>query len=79
MVHVRIDGGDARRHRHHGFERVAALAQDGAAGFGGGRMRGADDAAAVAGGVEVDHAAASAKPRFFRSASAVGNRPRNAT
>ena len=70
-----------RRHRHHGFERVAALGQDGAAGFGRRRMRRRDDAAAMSGGVEVDHAAAlsARKPRFFSSASAVGSRPRNAT
>jgi hypothetical protein len=35
VVHVRIDRGDARRHRKHGFERIAAFGQDGAAGFGG--------------------------------------------
>ena len=33
MVHVRIDDGDRRRHRHHRFERVAAFGEDRAAGF----------------------------------------------
>jgi hypothetical protein len=28
MIHVRVDDGDHRRHRHHGFERIAALGQD---------------------------------------------------
>ena len=70
-----------RRHRDHGFERVAALAQDRAAGLGRGGMRRGDDAAAMSGGVQLGHAAAlaSRKPRFFSSASAVGSRPRNAT
>ena len=81
MVHVRIDGHDGRRHGHHGFERVAAFGEDGAAGFDGGRVRRADDAAAMAGAVQVGHAQAAAgsvNPRFFSNASALGNRPRNA-
>jgi hypothetical protein len=76
MVHVRVNGGDGRGHGHHGFDRVAAFGEDGAAGFDGGRMRRADDAAAMAGAVQVGHAAA--KPRLRKSASALGSRPRNA-
>ncbi len=83
MVHVRIDGGDGGRHGEHGFERVAALGQDLAAGFDGGSMRRANDAPAVAGcvqfhGVAQFAAAESAKPRLRNSASALGSRPRNA-
>ena len=52
MVHVRIDGGDRRRHGDHGFERVAALGEDQAAGFGGGAMRRRGYAAAISGGVK---------------------------
>ena len=88
---MRIDGGDGRRHGHHGFERVAALGEDGAAGFDGGAVRCADDTAAMAGAMQVGHApsyppplageekegAGSVKPRFFSSASALGKRPRN--
>ena len=48
-----IDRGDAGRHRHHGFEGVAAFGQHRAAGLGRGRMRRADDATAVSGGVQV--------------------------
>ena len=83
MVHVRIDGGDGRRHGHHGFERIAALGEDRAAGFDGGGMRRADDAAAMAGAVQIHDAQfarwhGSAKPRLRSSASALGSRPRNA-
>ncbi len=53
VVHVRIDGGDHRRHRHHGLERIAAFGERGASGLDGCGMRRADDALAVAGGVEV--------------------------
>jgi hypothetical protein len=53
MVHVRIDNRNHRRHRHHGFERVAAFGQHLTPGFGGGEMRRADDAAAVTGCVAV--------------------------
>ena len=34
MIHVRIDGGDRRRHRDHRFERIAAFGQDQPSGFG---------------------------------------------
>ena len=79
MVHVRIDRGDRRRHRDHGFERVAAFGEDGAAGFDGGVMRRADDAAAMAGAVKLHQfTAGAAKPRLRSSASALGSRPRNA-
>ncbi len=82
MVHVRIDGHESGRHGHHGFERVAALGEDRAAGFDGGGMRGADDAAAMAGAVQFGHfqwaAAGSVKPRLRSNASALGSRPRNA-
>jgi len=53
VVHVRIDRGDHRRHRHHGFERVAALGQHRAPGLDGGGMRRADHALAMSGSVEV--------------------------
>ena len=53
MVHVRIDDGDHRRHRHHRFERVAALGEDRPAGFDGFVMRRADDAAAMTGGMQL--------------------------
>jgi len=67
-------------HGHHGFDRVAAFGEDGAAGFDGSRVRRADDAAAMAGAVQVGHAqwAGSVKPRLRRRASALGSRPRNA-
>jgi hypothetical protein len=52
MVHVRIDGGDRRRHRHHRFERVAAFSDDVASGLRGRTMGGGGDAAAMSGGVE---------------------------
>ena len=63
--------------------RVAAFGEDGPAGFDGGRVRRADDAAAMAGAVQVGHrslpsAAGSAKPRLRSSASALGSRPRKA-
>src|SRR5690606_21550139 len=76
VVHVRIDGGDGGRHGDHGLDGVAAFGQNGAPVLDGEGMRGADDAAPVAGGVEVH--AASASPRFFSSASTVGSRPRKA-
>jgi hypothetical protein len=53
MVHVGIDGGDGRRHRHRGLQRVAALSEDGTPRLGGGMVRRGDDAAAVSGGVEI--------------------------
>ncbi len=53
MVHVRVDGGDGRRHRHHRLQRIAALAEDGATGLGGRVVGRGDDAAAVSGGVEI--------------------------
>ena len=56
MVHVRIDGGDGRRHRHHGLQRIAALGEDGAPRLGGGMVRRGGDAAAVSGGVEIHQA-----------------------
>ena len=53
VVHVRIDRRDGRRHRDHGFERVAALRQHGAAGLGGRVVGSGRDAAAMSGAVEV--------------------------
>jgi hypothetical protein len=53
MVHVRIDRGNRGRHRDHRLDGVAAFGQDGAAVLDRGRVRGGDDAAAMAGGVEV--------------------------
>ena len=76
MVGVRIDRGDRGGHRQHGLDGVAAFGEDGAAVLDGGGMRRADDATAVAGGVEIH--AAPASPRFFKSASGVGSRPRKA-
>ena len=82
MVHVRVDGGDRRGHRHHRFQRVAALGENRAAGLHGAMMRRADDAAAMTGAVQIDHAQAtaegSANPRLRNSASALGSRPRKA-
>ena len=52
MVHVRIDGGNRGSHRQHRLDGVAALGEDGAAVLDGGGMRRADDAVAMAGGVE---------------------------
>ena len=82
MVHVRIDGRDGRRHGQHRFERIAAFGKDLAAGFDGGGMGRANDAAAVAGAVQVHDgqlaAVDVAKPRCCNSASALGSRPRNA-
>ena len=82
MVHVRVDGGDRGGHGHHRFERVAALGENRAAGFHGVVMRRADDAAAMTGAVQIDHAQAtatgSANPRLRSSASALGSRPRKA-
>ena len=78
---MRINGGDSRCHGHHGFDCVAALGEDRAAGFDGGGMRRADDAAAVAGAVQIhdaQFAAVVSKPRLRNSASALGSRPRNA-
>ena len=66
VVHVGIDGGDRCRHRHHGFERVAALGEDAAAGFGGGMVGCGDDAAAVAGGVKVHSGARETKAKRIR-------------
>ena len=51
MVHVRVNGRDGRGHGQHGFDRIAALGEDGAAGLDGGKVRRADDAAAMAGAV----------------------------
>src|SRR6516164_6391933 len=86
MVHMRIDGGDRRCHGEHGFDRIAAFGEDGAAGYDRRKMRRADDTSSVPGAVQAHwighvsiHAAAgAAKPRLRRSASAVGSRPRNA-
>ncbi len=77
VVHVRIDRGDRGRHGNHGFERIAALGKDRAAGLGRGAMGRGDHAAAVARGMEV-HQLAAASPRLRSSASTVGSRPRNA-
>ena len=81
VVHVRIDGRDGRRHRDHGFERVATLGQDRAPGRNCHVMRRADRAAAMAGAVQVHQAGCSArlsKPRLRSSASGLGSRPRKA-
>ena len=78
MVHVRIDRGDRGRHRQHGLDGIAAFGQNRAAVLDGGRMRRGNDAAAMAGGVQVHAGTASASPRFFNSASTVGRRPRKA-
>ena len=78
VVHVRIDRGNRRRHRQHGLDGVAAFGEDGAAVLDRGGMRGGNDAAAVAGGVQVHAGTASASPRFFSSASTAGRRPRKA-
>ena len=83
MIHVRIDGGDGGGHGQHRLDRIAAFGQDLLPGFDGGRMRRADHAPAVAGCVQIHGLAqwedtGSAKPRFFRSASALGSRPRKA-
>ena len=81
MIHVRVDGGDRRRHGHHRFQRVAAFGEDRTAGFHGAEMRRADDAAAMAGTVQIHGfqfaTAGSSNPRLRSSASALGNRPRN--
>jgi hypothetical protein len=53
MVHVRIDRGDRRGHRDHRLDGVAAFGQDGAAVLDRGGVRGGDDAAAMAGAVQV--------------------------
>jgi hypothetical protein len=78
MVHVRIDGGDAGGHGQHGLDGIAALGEDLPAVFDDGEMRRGNDAAAMAGGVEGHAGTTSASPRFFNSASTVGNRPRKA-
>ena len=82
MVHVRVDDRDGRGHRYHRFQRVAALGENRATGFHGAVMRRADDAAAMTGAVQIDHAQAaatgSANPRLRNSASALGSRPRKA-
>ena len=78
MVHVRIDRGNRGRHGEHRLDGVAAFGEDGAAVLDRGRMRGGDDAAAVAGGVQGHAGTASASPRFFNSASTAGRRPRKA-
>jgi hypothetical protein len=49
MIHVRIDGRDRRRHRHHGFQRISAFGQDIATRFGSGGVRRRDHAAAKSG------------------------------
>ena len=77
VVHVRIDGRNGRRHRHHGLKRVAALGKDLAPGLDRREVRRRNDAATVAGCVEV-HAASSIRPRRLSNASTVGIRPRNA-
>ena len=56
MVHVGIDGGDGRRHRHHGLQRIAALGENCASRLGGGMMGRGGDAAAVSGSVEIHQA-----------------------
>ena len=79
---MRVNGGDGGGHRHHRFDRIAAFGQDRAAGLDGGEMRRADDAAAMAGAVQIASCsirpAVVAKPRLRNSASALGSRPRNA-
>ena len=51
VVHVRVNRRNRRRHRHHGFERIAALGQHEPPGFDGLAVRRRDDAATMAGGV----------------------------
>ncbi len=58
MVHVRIDGGDARCHGEHRLDGVAPLGKDRAAIFDGGAMRGSDNAAAMSGTVQIHSAPA---------------------
>jgi hypothetical protein len=53
MIHVWIDGGHGRRHRHHGFDRIAAFGECGTSGFDRGMVWRADDTLAMSGGVEV--------------------------
>src|SRR5450631_2811829 len=78
VVRVRIDRGNPRGHRQHRFDGVAAFGEDGAAVLYRGGMRRTDDAAAMAGAMQVHAGTASASPRFFNSASTVGRRPRKA-
>ncbi len=82
MVHVRVDRRDRRRHGNHGFDRVAALGQDRAPGFRRRMMRRRDDAAAMAGAVQVHRgqpawSADASSPRFASTASTFGSAPRN--
>ena len=53
VIHVRIDGGDRRSHGDHGLDGVAAFGEDGTAVFDGDVMRRGDDAAAVAGTMQI--------------------------
>ncbi len=78
VIHVRIDGGDRRRHRDHRLDRIAAFGENGAAILDRGGMRRADDAAADDRRCGDSSYAASVSPRFLSSASTVGSRPRNA-
>ena len=78
MIHVRIDNGDAGSHCQHGFDRISALGKDRATVLDGGGVWSRDHATTMPGGVEVHAEGTSARPRFFRRASTVGRRPRNA-
>ena len=52
MIHVRIDRRDRGGHGDHRLDGIAAFGENGAAVLDGGAMRRADDAAAMAGGVQ---------------------------
>jgi len=52
VIHMRIDGGDSRRHGHHRLQRIAAFCQQTPSDFSHSVMRGGSDAAAMSGGVE---------------------------
>jgi hypothetical protein len=76
VVHVRIDSRNAGRHREHCLKRVATFTEDRSAILNRGHVGGGHHAAAVSGRVESHVEATSARPRFFKSASTVGNLPR---
>ena len=58
MVHVRIDRRNAGGHGQHRLNCITALGQDRAAILDGGRMRGANDAAAMSGTMKTHSAPA---------------------
>ena len=69
LAHMRVDGGDGSRHRHHRLERIAAFGDDRAPRFDGGVMRRGDDAPAMARGVEVRGCGGHAERRLTRGLS----------